>query len=178
MGEGDRPTLKREATELIYAVASVDEFDWDGEPTVLDSVENIDDLWALEAATESIIAAGRVVLGRIRELMIGDIAEFGTVMLGDTMYRAAPDSQRKIIPGQEDALMEWLGDDLRYAVNPSYVRITSVRAIAEDRGLPVKAVEDTFFEVLEEDDPPLKLVKMPRSKAPKYAQAMEHGDRR
>ena len=179
MGEGDRPTLKRELSELIYEVAhiGVEEFDWD-DITVLDTAESIDDLWTMEATAEALQRATRAVLARVRELMIGDVAEFGTVMLGDTLYRAAPDSQRKIVPGMEDALLEWLGDDLRYAVNPNYVRITSVRAIAEDRGHPAGAIEDTFFEVLEEDDAPMKLVKMPRTRAPKYAQEMKHGDRR
>lgn len=178
MGEGDRPTLKRELSDLILEVAEVDEFDWSGELTVLDSAESIDDLWTMEAQAEALTRATREVLNRIRELMIGDVAEFGTVMLGDTLYRAAPDSKRNIVEGQQDALLDWLGDDLRYAVNPNAIRITSVRAIAEQRELPVEAVEDTFYEVLEEEDAPMKLVKLPRTRAPKYAQGMTHGDRR
>jgi hypothetical protein len=178
VGEGDRPTLRRELSDLVLEVADVDEFDWSGELTVLDSAESIDDLWTMEATAEALMRATREVLNRVRELMIGDVAEFGSVMLGDTLYRAAPDSKRKIIPGQEGVLLDWLDDRLRDAVNPNAIRITSVRAIAEDRDVDPVMVEDTFYEKVEEEDAPMKLVKMPRTRAPKYAQAMKHGDRR
>ena len=178
MGEGDRPSIKRELTELILDVADVEEFDWDGELTVIDSAESIDDLWQMEGAADALIRAATSVRNQIRELMRQDVAEFGPIKLGDTLYRSKRDSKRQIIDGMGDKLLEWLGDDLRFAVNPNTVRITSVRAIAEERGIDAEVIEDSFYVDRDDPDAPLVLEKVHQSRGPKYMQAMEHGDRR
>jgi len=170
VGEGDRPSIKRELTELILDVADVEEFDWDGELTVIDSAESIDDLWQMEGAADALIRAATSVRNQIRELMRQDVAEFGPIKLGDTLYRSKRDSKRQIIDGMGDKLLEWLGDDLRFAVNPNTVRITSVRAIAEERGIDAEVIEDSFYVDRDDPDAPLVLEKL-GSRSPKICAA-------
>ncbi len=181
MGEGDRPGLKRELAEIILEVAEVDhdEFPWSNEGVWLfDSAEDIDDLWVMEAAAERLIAAAKEVLYEIRRRMATDVAEFGAVRLGDTLYRVGKKGSREIIVGQEQPLLDWVGDDLRTSVPATAVRITAVRAIAERRGLDAEVVEDTFYFWDSDPSEPYSLIRVYETKAPKYFAAMTHGDRR
>ncbi len=181
MGEGDRPGLKAEMNALIREVAETDgTFGWDDllYIVLLDSAEGIDDLWIMESAAEQLIAAGKDVLAEIRRRMATDVAEFGPVRLGDTLYRFGNKWERKIIDGQDKMLLDWLGDDLKTAVPASAVRITAVRAIAEKRDLDAKVVEDTFYVIETDPDEPHELQRVWGSRLPKYFATMKHGDRR
>ena len=181
MGEGDRPGLKAQVASLILEVAEANgTYGWDDlvMTPFLDSAEGIDDLWVMEAAAERLIAAGKEVLAEIRRRMASDVAELGAVRLGDTLYRVGKKGERKVIDGQEKPLMEWLGPDLKDAVNAGDVKITAVRAIAERRNQTAKAVEDTFYWWDSDPDEPYTLIRIYETKAPKYFAAMSHGDRR
>lgn len=188
MGEGDRPGLIAEVGELVTEVAHVastldespSEYPWEQVVTLLDSAESIDDLWVMEAASERFVAAAKEVLAEIRRRMASDVGEFGAVRMGNTLYRVGKKRDRKIIVGQDKALLAWLGDDLASAVPASAVRITAVRAVAEKRDLEVKTVEDTFYFWDEDPDEPFALVRVHEASPsiPQYFATMTHGDRR
>jgi hypothetical protein len=120
------------------------------------------------------------VLAEIRRRMATDVGEFGAVRMGATLYRVGKKRDRKIIDGQDKALLDWLGDDLASAVPASAVRITAVRAVAEKRDLEVKTVEDTFYFWDEDPNEPHALLRIHEasSSIPKYFATMSHGDRR
>ena len=176
MGDNDRPGLKRELAELILEVA---EFGIAGAHPVylFDSAEGIDDLWVMEGAADRLVVASKEVLTEIRRHMSLDIEELGTVRLGDTLYQSRPKWDRTIIEGQEKPLLEWLGKDLKDAINATAVRITAVRAIAKKRGQEPEVVEATFYLYGPVSDEHV-LTRTIESKAPKYFANMEHGDRR
>ena len=181
MVEGDRPGLNSLVSSLILEVTNADgTFGWDelDMAPLLDSAEEIDDLWIMEAAAERLIAAGKTVLSEIRRRMATDVAELGAVRLGDTLYRVGKKGERKVIEGQEQPLLDWVGEDLRTSVPASAVRITAVRAIAERRGYEEKVIEDTFYFWDSDPDEPNSLIRTARRRAPKYFATMEHGDRR
>jgi hypothetical protein len=177
VGDGDRPGLKRELVELIHEVADVG---MDGAHPVFlfDSAEGIDDLWIMESAAEQLLAASKGVLDEIRHLMATDVGEFGSIRLGETLYRVGKKWERKVIDGQDKMLLDWLGVDLKTAVPASAVRITAVRAVAEKRGLKGETVEDTFYVIESDPDDPYELQRLTGSRLPKYFAAMKHGDRR
>ncbi len=178
MGDSDRPGLKRELVELILEVAEVDlgEFPWPDQ-YVFVSAEGIDDLWVMEGAAQRLVAASQEVLAEIRRHMSVDIEELGTVRLGDALYQSRPKWARTIIEGQEKPLLEWLGEDLKDAINATAVRITAVRAIAKKRGQEPEVVEQTFYLYGPINDEHV-LTRTIESQAPKYFANMEHGDRR
>ncbi len=177
MGDNDRPGLKRLLGELIQEVAEVVDFDELEGWTIIDTAEEIDDLWTMEGAAESLVNASKQVLAQVRQRMSTDIEELGSVRLGDTLYRSKPKWERTIIEGQEKPLLEWLGPDLEYAINASDVKITAVRGIAGKRGQDPKVVEATFYFYEKQGDESV-LTRLPESRAPEYFADMEHGERR
>jgi hypothetical protein len=187
MGEGDRPGLTDELGELVIEIAHTrmnadpeKAYPWAEVPTLLDSAESVDDLWVMEATAERIIAAGRDVLTEIRKRMASDVAEFGAIRLGATLYRVGKKGSREIIEGQEKPLLAWLAEDLKDAVPASAVRITAVRAVAEKRDLDAKVVEATFYFWDEDPDELHALLRIHEgsSSIPQYFAKMSHGDRR
>ncbi len=178
MGNDDRPRLKQALGALILEVAEVVDFDELEGWTVIDSAEGIDDLWVMEGAAESLVNASKQVLAQVRQRMGADIDELGPVRLGNKLYRSGPKMDRTVIEGQGMPLMEWLGEDLKNAINPNAVLVTAVRAIATKREQDPKVVEQTFYLYQRAEDDAFVLTRIPEDKAPKYFANMEHGDRR
>ena len=181
MGDDDRPGLRRELVELILEIAEIagfgGEFPWDEHLYLFDSAEGIDDLWVMEGAAESLVNASKQVLAQVRQHMSADIQELGSIRLGNMLYRSKEKWDRTVIEDQGMPLMEWLGDDLKHAVNPDNVLISAVRAIATKRDQDPKVVEETFY-LFKQDGDTLVLMRIPEDRAPKYFANMAHGDRR
>ncbi len=178
MGDNDRPRLKQALGALILEVAEVVDFDELEGWTVIDSAEGIDDLWVMEGAAESLVNASKQVLAQVRQRMGADVDELGPVRLGDMLYRSGEKFDRTIIEGQGMPLMEWLGDDLKDAINPNSVLISAVRAIATKREQDPKVVEQTFYLYKRAEDGAFVLTRIPEDRAPKYFAKMKHGERR
>lgn len=161
--------------ELALVVAVTDDFDFTDEHTVIDSAEGIDDLWMMEGFAEALNRASYLIVQEIRRRIGEDVKLSGTVRLGDNLYRMGKVGKPYVVP----ELMDWLGADAGAAFNINHVRKTSVEAIAKRRGEDPKVVIDTFFIYESEEGERIEeLVKVHRSKWPKYAQGMKHGERR
>ncbi len=182
MGDEHRPGLIEAVGDLVITVAHnqldyPEDYPWPDSTTLVDSAEGIDDLWVMEATAERLVAAAREVLTEVRRRMSVDIEELGSVRLGDKLYQSKIKYERAIIDGQDKPLLEWLGEDLKDAVNADDVKITAVRAIAKRRNQTPKVIEETFY-VYEKQGDELVLTRIPEFRAPKYFAAMEHGERR
>lgn len=111
----------------------------------------------------------------VDRLIAQDVQQNGAIRLGDSVYQAARGSDRRVLEGMGQALFDWLGDDLRRCVNPSDVKITGVRTVAELRGESVQAVEDTFYQRTLGTDWELEVLPVSRRK---WAEALADGERR
>ena len=129
------------------------------------------------AAAETIVRAARAVVDRIKALMAAEMPT-GRIRLGDDLWYTAADPKTSI--PDRDKLIGFLGDDIAkvisIAADGSNVRKGALDAVAEARGLDPAVVRDTFLAV--DRSGPRKLQRVPVSKGPKYAAAMEHGERR
>ena len=99
----------------------------------------------------------------------------GAARYGDDIYRVYGATRYT----GTDALAKWIagGDEAvakRIAAVYSTVRVTGVRAVAEDEGLDPTAAVDTFLRV---DKEPVKLHAMPVHRAPKWLQRLTDGDK-
>jgi len=115
------------------------------------------------------------VARHVDRLIAQDVDRAGAIRLGDSIYQATRGSDRRVQEGMGEALFDWLGEDLRRCVNPSDVKITGVRAVAELRGESVEAVEDTFYQCTY--DTQVELEVLPASRR-KWAEGLQDGERR
>tara|TARA_R100000231_G_C5310289_1_gene160224 strand:- start:364 stop:882 length:519 start_codon:yes stop_codon:yes gene_type:complete len=93
---------------------------------------------------------------RIRGRLTGKAFRFG-----ERIYRGKNAS--KLVPYDNDKILEFLGDDWKAAVRPAF-RTTAIKAIAEKRGLNPKVIMESLFERVETE----QLDVTPVSKAPKF----------
>ena len=138
-----------------------------------------DDIYTALLEAERMVRAARLVKTRLEQLMTDDVMRLGSVRLGDEVFTAKPDTSRKLI--DPVGFLHWLGDDWQHAIRvdtPS-VRITAVRALADQRGVGAATIIDTFFEEVTAEDAPPKLVRLPVGgpHTPKWATALEPGER-
>lgn len=74
-------------------------------------------------------------------------------------------------PYSVDKVLEYLGDDWKTAVRPSF-RTTAIKKIAEDRGDNPYVIFDSLFETIITGDVSI----VPQSKAPKKYQSLQDGE--
>lgn len=134
---------------------------------------------------EMLVEAGRMkraadaVAKRIRDALLADVEAHSPIRIGDTVYASVPDRQRRLV--DSGGFKAWLGEDWINAVrvDAGNVRITTVRQIAEQRGLDPKAVEETFFDWYgEEDARRLQPYPVNGASTPKWAKELPEGMRR
>ena len=129
-------------------------------------------LWAALEEAAAIIRAAKWVHSQLEDLLERDVLENGSIRLGDTAYYVGSSVDRQMI--DPEALLDWIGDQLRHVVPASSIRISGVRALAELRDLDPEVVESTFYETKYGEQ---ELKKVPVSKRA-WAQKLEHGERR
>lgn len=148
----------------------------------LSDTYDLDDLWTVRCAAESVAAAARVIKSKVDEAIARIIGE-AAVRLDDSMLRVKPSRTLRVLDA--DALFTWLGDDAREAFRADDVRITAVRAIAERRARELRpdlsdedvtkrvfTVVDSLIEYEVKED---ALEVVPVSRAPKFAAGMQRG---
>jgi len=74
-------------------------------------------------------------------------------------------------PYSVDKVLEYLGDDWKMAVRPSF-RTTAIKKIAEDRGDNPYVIFDSLFETIITGDVSI----VPQNKAPKKYQSLQDGE--
>ena len=179
------------------------EYPWPEEPDTLSDLDpETLDSWLIEAERAS--RAATVLRGRVEALLLGDVTRHGPVRLRDTLYKPARNTDIRWSDDQASArLLGWAVSDATTAAEAA-TRIgkvvrTDVKAVrqGEMRGLAVirllrrepnadKAAQDraawaafdTFFVRAADRGPAYVLDKIPISRAPKWAQALGHGQRR
>ena len=95
---------------------------------------------------------------RIRGRLTGKAFRFG-----DRVFRGKNSS--KLVPFDNDRILEFLGDDWKIAVRPAF-RTSAIRAIAKERGLNDKVIMDSLFDRVETE----QLDVTPVNRAPKFLQ--------
>ena len=95
---------------------------------------------------------------RIRGRLTGKAFRFG-----DRVFRGKNSS--KLVPFDNDKILEFLGDDQKIAVRPAF-RTSAIRAIAKERGLNDKVIMDSLFDRVETE----QLDVTPVNRAPKFLQ--------
>tara|TARA_B100000900_G_scaffold416226_1_gene450275 strand:+ start:1133 stop:1684 length:552 start_codon:yes stop_codon:yes gene_type:complete len=78
---------------------------------------------------------------RLRGRLEGKAMRFG-----DRVFRGR--NQSKMVPYDQDKVIEWLGDDWKMAVRPAF-RTSAIRKIAEDRGENPNVVLESLFDRVE-----------------------------
>ena len=130
-------------------------------------------LWEHRKTFTGIIDAAKAIKGVFDKELAVILGPGGRARLDD--YLVSYKQDRKLEVTDPEGLADWLGDDLREAVNLNQVRRTSLRNIAERRGVDPNFALEVFCDEQLTD---AKLATVPLDKAPKYAQAMEHGQTR
>ena len=132
-----------------------------------------EELWLLLADAETYAAAARDLVAAIKTDFARTLSENESVRYGDIIYRMSVDRKERITDPQ--ALVEFLNVDWHHVVpvtSSTRLKKGGIRAVCERRGLDPEVFEDTFIDVTWGDR---RLVAIPISKAPKYAQGLDHG---
>lgn len=165
-------------TDVVDLVASASLYGseelHDIDPVGFDQHDDLlEDLVRHYHAAKVVKQAADEVVRHFRERIGLELGPGGAMRYGDTIIRHHTDTRKRVLV-EPEALVEFLGPEaFARSVNPSHVRITSVRAEAEARGLNPDAVEDTFYGWRSE--PRADLKELPISKAPKYLQELSDG---
>lgn len=131
-------------------------------------------LWLTLADAENIQRAARDLVDELKSEFARTLDENESVRLGEYVYKVSVDRREKITDPR--ALVEFLGEDLPHVVpvtSSTRLRKGGIDAVCEKRGIDRRTFEETFLEVEWGDR---KLCAVPVSKAPKYAQGLEHGE--
>lgn len=137
-----------------------------------DLPDDLDELWGLRCELDAILGAARAVKTCVDSEIAVRVGDGGAARLDDYLVRYRP--RRTLRVYNPEGLWSWLGDDVARAFNPSYVRISDLRAIARERGHDdPRPVIDCFVDY-EYGEPAIDAT--PLIKAPAYAQGMEHGE--
>lgn len=125
------------AIDLVYEAYLVESPDLDG------SLEfSLENLCLLLGFVERVGEAQRAVKKQLQAAIARELGEGATYRLGNTIYRAAPSSRFVVDNGA--AMMDWLGDDVREAFNPNYVKVGVLKALAVERGHDAQTIVDSF----------------------------------
>jgi len=130
------------------------------------------DLIAYERAADQVVGAATVVRAAVRRALADRLGD-GAARWGDYIYRNGSRTDWRVLDAE--ALADWLGPDWRKVVRVSgdNLRRTSLRLLAERRGINPQSVVETFIEVTYTDR---ALQVLPIEKAPKFLQEMEEGE--
>ena len=145
------------------------------QPSLLGADQDAENIWLLMGECDRWVQAARDVKAALETDLLANVEEHGAIRLGDTGYYDGHSRTTKLI--DPEGLVAWLGDDYRHAVNPTNIRISSVRAIAELREMDPAVVVGTFYEVTEAADADPELKSVPSTKA-KWVAKLEHSQRR
>ena len=135
--------------------------------------DDIEQLWLILGDAEYVQRAARELVEHVKTVMAAQL-DGRAIRLGDFIYSTRPDVTERLT--NPKGLIEWLGDDWHHVipVTPSTrLRRQALRAIAEQRGVDVESVLDTFVEV---EEGPERLQAVPVVKAAKWLQALGHGE--
>lgn len=133
------------------------------------------ELWDLIGRVEAVARAARALADEMRDTLAARL-DGAALRFGDTILVASPTRTDRLV--DPDALIDWLGEDWATVIPvtaSTRVRRRALEAVAGKRGVDPEAVWDTFVET-EWSEP--KLQAMPVDRAPKWAQALSHGERR
>lgn len=152
-----------EVLDRIKGIAYGDEVHQDPDAT-------LEELWELRCAIGTITSAARKLLKAV-DADITEVLDGNVVRFDDSFVKVAP--KRTLEVYNAEGLFDWLGDDARHCFPANGIRITSLRAVAEKRGADPRAIVNSFIDY-REDAACVQVV--PIDKAPRYAQAMSHGE--
>ena len=158
-------------------------------------------LWLLVSEAERIVRAAKAMRDHLEGLLLKDVQANGAIRLGDDVYYPGRDAQWRWADPETSprGLLSWLTLDAAdipdaldrildaIRVDPRSVRVTALRGEAGRRAaqagepFPVLAAEaavDTFLVKEGEDTPILSHHRTTLSSCPRWALALEHGQRR
>lgn len=145
-----------------------------GDPTP-DPPSDDEELWVLIGRVEAVARAARELADEMKNALAARL-DGAALRFGYTILVASPQRTDRLV--DPDALIDWLGDDWATVIPvtaSTRVRRRALEAVAEKRGVDPETVWDTFVET-EWSEP--RLQAMPVDRAPKWAQALSHGERR
>lgn len=149
-----------------------EDFDWEEFGDQLGALP-LKELWELHKQVEGFYRAAKDLRERIRKEIAAELGPAGSARLDDYLATVAPNSRTRVT--DVEGLVDWLGEDWITAYNPSYVKITGLRAIAKDRGEPADSAIEQFFTREDAGEPSLKLIPVDKVK---YAQEMANMETR
>ena len=145
-----------------------------GDP-IPDPPTDDEELWVLIGRVEAVARAARELADDLRAGLARRL-DGAALRFGDTVLVASPTRTDRLV--DPDALIDWLGADWATVIPvtaSTRVRRRALESVAEKRGVDPGAVWDTFVET-EWGEPRLQAI--PVDRAPKWAQALAHGERR
>jgi len=177
--------------------------DWDARVPVWPAARkaNAETLWMMLSEVDRLIRAAKAMRDHLEGRLLADVQARGPIRLGDDVYYPGRDAQWRWADPETSprGLLEWatldcdhLGQALDRVVDlvrldPRAVRVTTLRAAAGLRAarqgdphpdLAAAAAVDTFLVKEGEDTPILSHHRTTLSSCPKWALALEHGQRR
>lgn len=147
-----------------------EDIDWEGFGLHPED-QNADDWYDWWSEVERLYAAVRTIREYINNRFAAHLGR-DSLRQGEEVFRVGSYPNRK--PQDVDALWDFLGPDARKVIATERVRITALRAVAEQRGLDPEVVEDTFLETTW-SEPRLQVV--PITKARNWEQRLQSGER-
>lgn len=163
---------------LLEVLASyVEARRYDESPSKPEWPDDREKLWLLLGEAETIRQAASELESDLKSAFAAQLVENETVRYGEKVYKVSPKRTTRITDPK--AMAEWLADDWELVVpfSPSVgdkLKTTGLKAVCERRGVEFETIRDTFLETEWDDEMELKAI--PMSRAPKYAQALDHGD--
>lgn len=147
--------------------------------------ELVDDLTAEQAYylmswADRYISAGKALRDQLRIVLAHDLGDGGAVRYGEDLVRYSRPNDWVLTPGFDYWAEENLTARDVLAILPrSGFRIGALRAVAERIGVDPKKIEGSLLvNRRDTNDPKVTVMSVHLDKAPKYAKAMEHGERR
>ena len=166
------------ATVLGAAAVERRQGEWPDEPESAPVFAEFDIYELDEAMLEAkrLAQAARWLERWLEGLAVADLQEHGTIRIGDQVLVARPNRKRVLI--NADGLADYLGADWKPAVRlGDNVRITAVRALAQQRGDDPAAIEDTFYEWQGTDDYKVERLHLGAARTPQWAKRIGQGER-
>lgn len=132
--------------------------------------DDLESLWARRRFLMTYMTAARAAMAQV-DAGISELLDGAQARLDDYLVRVKPRRTLRVL--DPETFWDWLADDARVCFRPDAVRVTSLKAVAEKRGLKPQVIFDSLI-AYEEGDDAVEIV--PLTKAPKFAQSMEHGE--
>lgn len=140
----DKPT-KKVVIELLENVRAQRYSYGDGEDLIFEDEfddATIQDLVMTRDELDNLSRDIRKLKSHIDDMLKGRL-DNKAIRIGDRVFRGR--NTTKLVPYDEAKVLDWLGDDWKAAVRPSF-RVTGVKAIAEQRGSNPNVVVESLFE--------------------------------